>query len=103
MGLTKALWDRLGDQKRLTGRGQHSKSLSHAHWELYKNIGTGVPTADSDLTDLRGFVVSSSAALFSFCLQAFPESGSFPVGRLFTSSAQSIRALASASILPMMS
>ena len=57
MGLTKALWDRLGDQKRLTGRGQHSKSLSHAHWELYKNIGTGVPTADSDLTDPRGFVV----------------------------------------------
>ena len=29
--------------------------------------------------------ISSSAALFSFCLQSFPASESFPMGKLFTS------------------
>ena len=45
--------------------------------------------------------ISSSAALFSFCLQSFPESGSFPVSWLFTSGDQNIGASASASVLPM--
>ena len=50
-------------------------------------------------------------ALFSFCLLSFPASGSFPVSRLFffffflsqlfTAGGQSIGALASASVLPM--
>ena len=39
-------------------------------------------------------------ALFS-CPQSFTESGSFPVSQLFASGGQSIRALASASVLPM--
>ena len=43
---------------------------------------------------------SSSATPFSFCLQSFPASGSFPVSWLFTSGGQSIGASASASILP---
>ena len=43
--------------------------------------------------------ISSSANPFSFCLQSFPASGSFPVSWLFTSSGQSIRA--STSVLPM--
>ena len=33
--------------------------------------------------------ISSSAAPFSFCLQSFPASGSFPVSWLFTSGGQS--------------
>ena len=41
----------------------------------------------------------SSSAPFSFCLQSFPASGSFPISWLFTSGSQSIRA--SASVLPM--
>ena len=41
-----------------------------------------------------------SAALFSFCLQSFPSSGSFPVSRLFVSSGQSIGVSASALVLP---
>ena len=45
--------------------------------------------------------LSSSVVSFSSCLQYFPASGSFPVSQLFTSSSQSIRALASASVLPM--
>ena len=38
---------------------------------------------------------------FSFWLQFFPTSGSFPVSRLFASGGQSTRASASASVLPM--
>ena len=41
---------------------------------------------------------SSSATTFSFCLQSFLTSGSFPVSWLFTSGGQSIEA--SASVLP---
>ena len=37
----------------------------------------------------------------SFCLQSFPASGSFPLSQLFASDGQSIRASASASVLPM--
>ena len=45
--------------------------------------------------------ISSSVVPFSFCLQPFPASGSFPMSRLFTSGNQSIGASASASVLPM--
>ena len=45
--------------------------------------------------------ISFSVACFFFCLQPFPASGSFPVSRFFTSCVQSIRAPASASVLPM--
>ena len=42
---------------------------------------------------------SSYATLFSFCLQSFPASASFPMSQLFASGGQSIEA--SASVLPM--
>ena len=45
--------------------------------------------------------ISSSATSFSFCLQSFPVSGSFPVSWLFTSGSQSIGASALTSVLPM--
>ena len=45
--------------------------------------------------------IISTLIPFSFCPQSFPSSGSFPVSQLFASSGQSIRALASASSLPM--
>ena len=38
--------------------------------------------------------ISFSAASFSFCLQSFPASGSFPMSQLFTSGGQSIGASA---------
>ena len=38
---------------------------------------------------------------FSFCLQSFPASGSFPVNWLFASGGQSSGALTSASVFPM--
>ena len=59
------------------------------------------PTVCSDSCPLSWWcylTTSSSAALFSFWLQSFPASGSFPMSQLFASSGQSIGA--SASILP---
>ena len=44
--------------------------------------------------------ISSTATPFSFCLQSFPASGSFPMRWLFASGGQSTGALASASVLP---
>ena len=43
---------------------------------------------------------SSSAALFSFCLQSFPASGYFPMNQLFTSGDQNTGASASESFFP---
>ena len=43
--------------------------------------------------------ISFSVALFSFCLESFPASGSFPMSQLFASGGQSIGASASASVL----
>ena len=45
--------------------------------------------------------ILSSAALFSFCLQSFPASESFPMSWLFASGGQNIGASALASVLPM--
>ena len=45
--------------------------------------------------------ISSSFILFSSCPQSSPVSGPFPMNPLFISSGQSIRASASASVLPM--
>ena len=42
--------------------------------------------------------ISSFAALFSFCLQSFPASGSFSMSQLFASGCQSIGTSASASV-----
>ena len=44
--------------------------------------------------------ISFSAVLFSFCLQSFPASSSFPVSWLFKSGGRSIGASASATVLP---
>ena len=45
--------------------------------------------------------ISSSVFPFSSCPQCFPASGSFPMSWLFASGGQSVRALASASVLLM--
>ena len=43
---------------------------------------------------------SSSVVPFSYCLQSFPESCSFPLSQFFTSGGQSIGVSSSASVLP---
>ena len=62
------------------------------------------PGAFSNLCPLSQWchsTVLSSVIHFSFCIQSFPESGSFPTSQLFTSGGQSIGASALASVLPM--
>ena len=46
-------------------------------------------------------IISSPDTLFSFCLQSFPASESFPMSLFFISGGQSIGVSASASVLPM--
>ena len=60
---------------------------------------TGVCLNSCPLSQWCYLSVSSSAAPF-FCLQSFPESGSFPMSWLFASGGQIIGASALASILP---
>ena len=45
--------------------------------------------------------ISSFVVPFSFCLQSFPASGSFPMSQLFASGDQNTRVSASTSVLPM--
>ena len=62
------------------------------------------PRVCSDSCPLRPWCylsISSSATSFSFCLQSFPASRSFPMSQLFTSRGQSTGASVSASVLPM--
>ena len=68
---------------------------------LYPSVSRGVCWNSCPLIQWCCLTISSSVALFSFCLQSFPASGSFPMSRLFASGCKTIRTSASASILPM--
>ena len=65
------------------------------------SLSPGVCLNSCPLTRWCHPTTSSSVAPFSSCPQSFPESGSFPMSRLFASGDQSIAASASASVLPM--
>ena len=56
---------------------------------------------DMSLSKLQELVIVSKKALISFCLQSFPESGSFLVSRLSRLGGQMIGASASALVFPM--
>ena len=58
------------------------------------------PRAYSNSCLLSHPTISSSVVPFSSCLQSFPASGSFPMSWVFISGDQSVRASASASVLP---
>ena len=64
-------------------------------------LSTRVSSNTYPLSQWCYLTVSSSEAPFSFCLQSFPTSGSFPMNRVFISGGLSIGASASASALPM--
>ena len=65
------------------------------------SLSPGVCSNLCPLSQWYYLTMSSSDAPFSFCLQSFPESGSFPMSQLFASGGQSIGVSASASVLPM--
>ena len=73
--------------------------LQHARL-LCPTLSPGVCSHSCPLTQWYYLTISSSATPFSFCLQSFPASGSFPMSQLFTSVGQRIGASASASVLP---
>ena len=68
--------------------------LQHARL-LCPPLSLRVCSNSCPLSQWRYLTSSSSATPFSFCLQSFSASGSFPVSQLFTSGGQSIGALAS--------
>ena len=59
------------------------------------SVSSGVFSDSCRLSWWCCLAILSSAAPFSFCLQSFPASGSFPMSRLFAPGSQSIRAAAS--------
>ena len=61
----------------------------------------GVCSKSCPLSWRSYLTISSSAAIFSFCVQSFPAPGSFPVSPLFAPGDQSIGASTSASVLPL--
>ena len=70
---------------------QHTTSLSFTiSWSLSNSC---------PLSQWCHSTISSSATLFSICLQSFPPSGSFLMSQLFASGSQSIGASASALVL----
>ena len=62
---------------------------------------SGICSNSCPLSQWYYLTISFSVAPFSFCLQSFPASGSFPVSWLFISGGQTTGALASASVFPM--
>ena len=64
------------------------------------SLSPGVWSSSCPLSPWDHPIISSSVALFSFCLQSFPASGSFLMGHLFTSGGQSIGASSLAPVLP---
>ena len=64
-------------------------------------LSPGVCSNSCPLSQWCYIIILSSAAPFSFSLQSFPGSGSFPMSKLFASGGQSIGASASVSGLPM--
>ena len=65
------------------------------------SLSPGVCSNSYPLSQWCYTIISSSVPSFSFYLQSFLASGFFPVSQLFASGVQSIRASASASVLPM--
>ena len=64
-------------------------------------LSSGVCSNSCSLSWWCYLTISSSATVFSFCLQYFPVSRSFPVSQLFKSGGQSIGTSASASVFSM--
>ena len=74
--------------------------LQHARLPC-RSLSPGVCSNSCPLSQWCYLTISSSAAPFSFCLQSFPASGSFPMSQLLASGGQRTGCSNSASVLPM--
>ena len=72
-----------------------------AYQILRPRLSPGVCSNSCPLNQWCYLTISSSATPFSFCLQSFPASGSFPMSWLFELGGQTIGASASAPVLLM--
>ena len=91
---------------------QFSSVQSLSHVPFFATPWTTARQASLSITNSRSLpklmsielwchpTILTSVSLFSFCLQCFLASGSFPMTPLFASGGQSTGALASASVLP---
>ena len=77
-----------------------SHGLQH-DWLPYPSSSPRICSKSCPLSEWCSLTISSSVVPFSFCLQSFSESESFPMSQLFASGAQSMGASASAIVLPM--
>ena len=73
--------------------------LQHARLPC-PSLSPGVCSDSCPLSRCCYLTISSSVVPFSFCLQSFLVSGSFPFSQVFASGGQSVRASASTSVLP---
>ena len=97
----------------LQGRAGISSVQSPSPVRLFETAWTAAPQASPSITNSRSLlklmsiesVMPSNHLIlchpFSFCLQSFPASGSFPMSQFFVSGGQNIGASASISVLPM--
>ena len=76
-------------------------TVAMAYRFLCTPLTLGVCSNSCPLSKWGYLALSTSAVSFSFCIQSFPASGSFPMSQLYPSSGQSTGALASASVLLM--
>ena len=76
----------------------------HRLWHARLPCSSSSPRACSNSCPLNQWchfiLCHPPSSFFSFCLQSFPESRSFPMSQLFVSGGQSIGASALASVLP---
>ena len=105
-------WWWTGNPGLLQSMGSFSSVQSLSRVRLFATPWTAARQASPSITDSGLYpnssplsawcypTLSSSAVSFSSCPPSFLVSGSFPVIKLFTSGAQSIGALVSASVLP---
>ena len=77
-----------------------SQGSQHARF-LCPRLSPGVCSTSCPLGQCFYLTISSSAAIFAFCLQSFPASWSFPMSQLLETGSQSIGTSASASVLSM--
>ena len=76
-------------------------SVTKSHLTLCNSVDYSMPRPCPSLSSGVCSNSCPSAAPFSFCLQSFPASESFPVSQLVASGGQSTGASASGSVLPM--
>ena len=81
-----------------------SDSATHGLQQARLPCPSATPRAYSNSCPLSQWchpTISSSIVPFSACFQSIPASRSFPMGKFFTSSGQSMGVSASASVIPM--